>query len=168
MEPTKPVAPPDFGPKPVKPVLFDGRGFSEEQWRGRKVQDLIITLGRGLTTAEELLARSWGVDFGSTPAPVGGPVDRSGFDLGGSEGEGDVRVNTLPDGEYTYLYTIRPETKFSEIYVMGVSGTQILEANGKKGDESREHKVPPVAGTHTFVLRVKSVGNQVGVQLRQN
>ena len=113
-------------------------------------------------------AKAAGVIF--PEARDNGPaVDPSGFHLGGETGEGLVKVNKLENGRsYEFTYTIRPDTTKAEIWVFGVSGTQLLAANGVTGDAARQHIVRALPGTHTFPLAVQTVGGMVGVQLRQS
>lgn len=101
---------------------------------------------------------------------IAGELDRSGFDLGGAAGEGEVKVNLLTDGQtYLYSYTIRPGTKSAEIYVTATKGNQLLEINGNLPGTSRIQKVLNLTpGKRSFALRVKSVNGWVAVQLRQN
>ena len=121
-----------------------------------------------LTPVEMEQAKAAGVIFPEV-RDNGVAVDPSGFHLGGETGEGLVKVNRLENGRiYSFTYTIRPDTTTAEIWVFGVSGTQLLAANGVTGDAARKHVVRALPGTHTFPLAVQTVGGMVGVQLRQS
>ncbi len=162
-ESPRPITPSSTEPSYTSPPPYNP--FT--QYRGWLLQEVIIKLGHGLTDAEIEQAKAAGVIVRETVTQ--GPVDRSGFHLGGEAGDGDVRDNPLEDDlEYVYTYFIRPTSTSAEIWVFGSRGTQVLEVNGKRGDESRFHRVPLLPGLHSFGLTKKSVGKDIAVQLRQS
>lgn len=178
MEP-KPPLPPDFGPVPPTkdPSLFAGtpRPVKLEEWSGKKLSELIMFMGRGLTIAEMNAARGAGVVMGdSATPPTEAPVDNSGFDLG--SGGGSPKVNGVTANEFNeYTFDVATGQEMAELDAFGSPGKffdeatfYVLSPNGAIMVPTQTvkvlgltHKVlvsVPGAGKYRYIVKVNGSG----------